>query len=142
MKVKDIMTKDVITVTHKTSLKELVSILKEKRIHGVPVVGEDGVLVGVITLTDMLKILQRIVYWEDIEQLKPGIGIKDALVRQKEDTSVGKNMTTSVNTVTEDEPVEKVLELMCRHNIHTIPVVKENKLVGIIGATDIVELFI
>ncbi|MFC1667088.1 CBS domain-containing protein [Candidatus Omnitrophota bacterium] len=142
MKVKEIMTKDIISVTPQTPLKELANIIKEKRIHGVPVLNEDGVLVGVVTLTDMLKILQRIAYWSEIEKAKPELGIKEALVKEKEDASVGANMTTLVRTVKEDDDIEKALTLMCKHNVHTIPVLKDGKLAGIVGASDIVKIFV
>ena len=57
MKVKEIMAKNVITISPKASLKELAILIKEHRINGVPVVDEEGALVGVVTMTDILKIL-------------------------------------------------------------------------------------
>ena len=142
MKVKDIMTREVITVTPQTSLKELAKIIKGKRIHGVPVLDENGTLKGIVTLTDMLKILQRIIYWGELERVKPELGIKEALIKEKEDANVEANMSVMVRTVKEDDQVEKVLELMCNHNIHTVPVLEKGKLVGVIGASDIVEVFL
>ena len=140
MKVKEVMTKNVITIKPETSLKEFASLIKEHRINGAPVVDEAGKLVGVVTMTDMLKILHDIYYWDEIEKVKPGIGIKDALIKEKDTATVGSKMTTAIRTVNEDDAVEDVLKIMCKHNIHTIPVVKDKKLVGIIGATDIVHI--
>ncbi len=140
MLVKEIMTRNVVTVHPEASLKELARVLKEHRINGVPVVNKDGSLAGVITMTDLLRILKEINYWDSIEKMRPGLGIKEAFSTEKEQATVSKKMTKQVNTVSEDDPVEHVLDLMCKHNIHTIPVVKDNKLIGVIGATDIVNL--
>lgn len=139
MLVKEIMTRNVVTVHPEATLKELVKILKEHRINGVPVAIKDGTLVGVITMTDLLRILKDINYWDAIEKLKPGLGIKEAFASEKEKSTVAKKMTKQVNTVTEDDSVDHVLDLMCKHNIHTIPVVKDGKLIGIVGATDVVS---
>jgi CBS domain-containing protein len=142
MKVKDIMTKNVITVKPETTLKELAKIIKTHRINGVPVVDEGDTLVGIVTMTDMLKILRDIYYWAEIEKAKPGLGVKDALIEEKNNATVQTKMTTGVYTVSEEESVEDVVEIMCKRNIHTIPVVKEKKLIGVIGATDIVNIFV
>lgn len=139
MLVKDIMTSDVVTVKPDTSLKELAGILKKHRINGVPVVNEDGSVEGVITMTDLLKILKDINYWDNIEKLKPGIGVKDAFLREKEHATVAKKMTRQVSTISENDSVEHAVDLMFRQNIHTIPVVKDDKLIGVIGETDIVS---
>jgi CBS domain-containing protein len=140
MLVKEIMTRNVITVNPDMLLKDLVKILKENRINGVPVVDADNILVGVITMTDLLKILKDINYWDTIEKVKPGLGLKDAFVEEKENATVGKKMTKQVSTVSEKDSVEHVLDLMCKHNIHTIPVVKDGKLIGVVGATDIATI--
>lgn len=140
MLVKEIMTSNVITVRPDTTLKELAKILKEHRIKGVPVVTKDGILVGIITITDLLKILKDINYWDYIEKVKPGLGVREAFIREKEEATVGKKMTKQISTVSEDDSVDHVVDLMCKHNIHTIPVVKDNKLIGVIGATDIVNV--
>lgn len=138
MLVKDIMTKDVVTVRPEAGLNELAQILKEHRINGVPVAKDDGTLVGIITMTDLLKILKDINYWDNIEKIKPGIGVKEAFLKEKEKATVAKKMTTQITTVSQEDTVEHVVDLMCKHNIHTIPVVKDDKLIGVVGATDIV----
>jgi len=138
MKIKDIMTRNVISIAPEASLKELATLIKQYRINGVPVVTNEGALVGVVTMTDILKILRDIYYWSELESVKPGLGVKDALMAEKEKATVGTKMTTGVRTVKEDDSVEDVLKLMCKHNIHTIPVTKDGKLIGIVGVTDIV----
>lgn len=139
MLVKEIMTKDVVTVMPDISLKELAGVLAKHRINGVPVVSRNGTLVGVITMTDLLKILRDINYWDNVEKVEPGIGVKEALLKEKEHATVEKKMTTAIITVSEEDDIERVMELMCTHKIHTIPVTRESKLIGVIGATDILK---
>ncbi|MCU0666872.1 MAG: CBS domain-containing protein [Candidatus Omnitrophica bacterium] len=146
MLVKEIMTRDVITVTQKTTLKELAKVINSNRINGAPVVDEiDGTLIGVITMTDLLRMLKHICFWDEIGARDNsqagvlGVDIKDALLKEKDKAVVGAKMTKVVHTVEEDDSVDEVLAMMCRYNIHTIPVVKNHKVVGIIGATDIVN---
>ena len=138
MKIKDIMTRNIISITPEASLKELAALIKQHRINGVPVVTKEGALVGIVTMTDILKILRDIYYWAELENVKPGLGVKDALMAEKEKATVETKMTTGVRTVKEDDTVEDILKIMCKHNIHTIPVTKDGKLIGIVGVTDIV----
>jgi len=140
MLVKDIMTKEVITVKPEDTLAQVVRLLKQYRINGVPVVAQGGVLVGIITMSDLLRLLRDINYWDKVEQVRPGLSIKDAFLKDKEQAIVEKKMTHGVITVTENETVERVTDLMSTRNIHTIPVMRDDKLVGIIGAMDIVSL--
>lgn len=140
MLVKEIMTRNVVAVRPDTTLKELTRLLIDNRINGVPVVTGENRIAGVITMTDLLKILRDINYWDSIEKIKPGIGVKEALVKEKEYIIVEKKMSRNVSTVSEDDSVDHVIDIMCKHNIHTIPVVKDDKLVGVIGATDIVKI--
>lgn len=141
MRAKEIMTRDVIAVTTATTLKELARIVSIHRINGVPVLDEKGNLEGVITQTDLLRILRHICFWDEMgEERSPMLSVKESLTREKDKAVVGTKMTKLVHTVKEDDEVDHVLRLMCRYDIHTIPVVNANgKLVGIIGATDIVN---
>lgn len=142
MKIKEVMTKNVITIGPKASLKELAGLIKKHRINGVPVVDEAGALVGIVTMTDMLKILHDIYYWDELEKVKPGLGVKDGLEEEKEKATVGEKMSTSLRTLKEDDDIEKALKLMCRYNVHTIPITKDRKLIGVIGATDVVHIYV
>jgi CBS domain-containing protein len=140
MQVKEIMTKEVVTIRPEATLAEVVRLLKQHRINGVPVVTAGGVLVGIITMSDLLRLLRDINFWNKVEQARPELSVKDAFLKDKEQAIVEKKMTHGVITVAEDETVERVLDLMSTRNIHTIPVMREDKLVGIVGAMDIVSL--
>ncbi|OQX81780.1 MAG: hypothetical protein B6D56_01515 [Candidatus Omnitrophica bacterium 4484_70.1] len=137
MLVKEIMTREVITVSPDDSLKNVGEILKEKRISGLPVV-KDEKIVGIITLTDMLKVLERIYKWKELEKREPGLALSEMFEKEKADAKVKDFMSKEVLTLNEDDTIEEVMRLMFARGIHTLPVVKEDKLVGIVGKRDLV----
>ena len=141
---RDIMTTEVLTVTPETSIEDLSKILENRKIGGVPVVEKGGRLVGVITQSDLVERAR------DLE-LPPAINILDFhfylqipshLLRKIEKmlgTSVGDCMTPDPVTVAPDTPVSQIAALMAKQKVHTIPVVKAGKIVGIIGKMDLVR---
>ncbi len=138
MLVKDIMSHNVITVTPETTLKEVGKILKEKRVSGLPVVDQHKQVVGIITLTDMMHILDQIYCWKKMEVKEPHLKFSEMFEKQKTDSKVKDFMTANVVTLDEHKKVEDVMELMFMRNIHSIPVVRDGELVGIIGKRDLI----
>jgi CBS domain-containing protein len=144
LQARDIMTTDVLTVSPETSIAEMSKILENRKIGGVPVVDQNGRLVGVITQSDLVERAR------DLE-LPPAINILDFhiylqipshlfhKVEKMLGTTVGDCMTPNPVTVTPNTPVSKVATLMAKQKVHTIPVVQGEKLVGIIGKMDLVR---
>ncbi len=135
MFVKDIMTKDVITVSPDTHLKEVCRIIKEKRISGVPVVDSGAIVVGVITLTDLLKILSRIYQWINFQEQSQST-FRDRLKEEK----VREYMSREVISLKGEDTIEDVMRMMFEKKVHTFPVIEEERLVGIVGKRDIVHV--
>jgi CBS domain-containing protein len=141
---RDIMTTEVLTVTPETSIEDLSKILENRKIGGVPVVEKDGCLVGVITQSDLVERAR------DLE-LPPAINILDfhfylqipshllARVEKMLGTTVGDCMTRELVTVAPDTAVSRIAALMAKQKVHTIPVVKGGKIVGVIGKMDLVR---
>jgi len=138
MLIKEIMTKDVITVSPDTSLKEVGKILKEKRISGVPVVDDAGNIVGIITVTDILIIIRQIYEWQELQRNTAGLNISEFVGMEWLNKKVNEVMKGNVYTLDENESIHEVMRLIFTHQIHTIPITKDNKLVGIIGKRDLV----
>jgi predicted transcriptional regulator len=138
MLVKELMTKHVYTVTPDTSLKEVGKMLKEKKISGVPVINDDGVLVGIVTLTDMLRILSRIYEWKQMEKEESQRDLSVMFEDEKSNAKVKDIMTKDIVTLSEDDTIDDIMKLMFENKIHTIPVTKDNKLIGIIGKRDLI----
>lgn len=140
MLVKEIMTKNVITVTPETSLKEVGKIFLEKRISGIPVIDGEGGLYGMVTLTDMLKVLDEIYKWGEQEKKLSGLKIAEEFAEKKANAHVGDIMSKEVFTLFEENSLRDVMRVMFVKKVHTIPIVKDNKLVGIIGKHDLVSI--
>jgi CBS domain-containing protein len=136
MLLKDMMTKDVVTITPEATLKEAGLILKTKRISGLPVV-EDGNIVGIITITDIMKIIEEIHRWQELEKNSTGLNLSDLVGKERLNSKVRNIMTKNVYTLDEDKKIEDVMHLMFGKKIHTIPITKDNKLVGVIGKRDV-----
>ena len=117
LKIEQVMTRDVITITGDGTMQDLKEILRTKRISGVPVV-EHGELVGMISLENLIRALET--------------GHLSA--------RVGQEMTTSVKVVRLDESVIGAVNLFAKLGYGRFPVVDaEGKLVGIITQRDIVR---
>ncbi len=148
MKVSSIMTKKPISLKPGDTLKKVLDVLAGNKISGCPVVDDKGQLVGVITQSDILRVIDvhsQIQKSDDIfslvlavmksdryEDLK--IALKKVLKLKIKDF-----MTDNVVTIYADEDVYKAAKLMNKHDIDRLPVVKNNKLVGIITRWDIIR---
>jgi CBS domain-containing protein len=138
MFVEELMTRDVITVNPETSLREAGEIMKEKRISGMPVVDSGGNIVGMITLTDMIKILDNIYKWKEIEKHAPEVHLSQMYEIQKNNSKVKDFMARNVITLSEGDTVEDAAKKMFHNGVHSLPVLRDGKLVGIFGKRDLV----
>lgn len=139
MLIGEIMTKDFITIRPDASLKDLGTLFKEKKINGLPVVDEKDALVGVVTMTDMLKILDSIYTWRVLKLRADGHIDLSSWHQEEKLKSIVKNiMTKEVYTLNEQSTIEDLMRLVFTKNIHTIPVLREGKLIGVVEMRDLV----
>jgi CBS domain-containing protein len=124
-----IMTTDLITISLSTSLAEARSLMKEYRIRHLPVVNDGGELVGLLTQSDVLAATDSILRDEDNRIPAREILIQDVMV-------------TKVATVDENASLRQAALFLEKHRIGCLPVVSEEKLVGIITDTDFVGVAI
>ena len=144
LKVKDIMTTEVITVSPETEIVQATKLLLENRINGVPVLDETGRLVGILCQSDLIAQQQKIPipsFFTLLDGLIPLISEKqiDKQVRKIAAVTVAEAMTPNPVTVQPDTNIEEVAALMVDRNFHTIPVMDEGELVGIVGKEDILR---
>jgi tRNA nucleotidyltransferase (CCA-adding enzyme) len=111
----DIMTKDVLTVTPDMSKDEARDVLFQHGIHGVPVVDHSGRLVGMVSVVD---------------------------VAGKLGTRVLHIMEHHPVTASEDASAGEIASLMLTQNVRRVPILREGRLVGIVGASDIIRAFL
>jgi len=143
----DIMTTDVITVKKDTSLKDLAAILYKNHINGVPVVDDDGLLLGIICESDLIRKDKKL-------HIPTVVAIFDAVVYLESPKSIEKEFkrisaTTvedlySKKTITVDEktPIDEIATIMTQKKIYTVPVMDGDLLVGVIGKADLLRTIV
>lgn len=121
MKIDSLMIPDPITITEDASISEAIEIMKENSIRHLPVVAKGDRLKGFVTLADLKQ------------------GLMPSMVS---DVSLADLMITDPIAVGPDDDIEIAARIIYQHKISGMPVVKNNKLVGIITETDILRAFI
>jgi CBS domain-containing protein len=144
---KDIMTEEVITVTPDTEIAQAAELLLTNRINGVPVVDEEGELVGILCQSDLIA-QQKSIPIPSLFTLLDGyipLTLSKRLDKEVEKiaaTKAAEAMTPDPVTVSPETSIEDVAALMVEKNYHTLPVVDADKLVGIIGKEDILRTLV
>ncbi|MEA5536040.1 CBS domain-containing protein [Crocosphaera sp. XPORK-15E] len=144
--VADVMTPNPITVTPETPLSEAIKILAEKRISGLPVVNENGKLVGVISETDLM--------WQETGvDTPPYIMILDSVIylqnpaRHEQEIhkalgqTVGEVMTAKPISIKSSQSLREAAHLMHEKKVRRLPVIddSETKIIGILTQGDIIR---
>jgi CBS domain-containing protein len=133
MNVEDIMTEHVVTIDKSASVRQAAHILLRFRINGLLITeGEDKkTVIGVITTTDLLKLF-------DMALEQPTNKLAE-LSKISED-SVLNGGSPDVLKVQKGTKVKKLIAIMHRKNIHTIPVFEGEELIGVVGRHDILNV--
>ncbi len=144
LKAKDIMSSSVLTVKMSTSIAEVAEIFHDNSIGGAPVVDDEGKLVGIITESDLIDqnkklhiptvvaIFDAVVYLESLRKFEEEL-------RKMTGNKVKDLCSTDVVTVDADTPVNEIASIMADSHFHTIPVLDNALLVGVVGKDDIVK---
>jgi CBS domain-containing protein len=146
MQVKEIMTRTVFTVAPDTPVAQVARLLREKHISGVPVVDEQGRVIGIVTEIDLIKRHAQVHMPVYIPFLDSPIFLEDPRryqedVRRVLGTTAEEIMTRRVRTATPETSVEDIATLMVDERANPIPIVdSQGDLVGIVSHTDIVHL--
>jgi CBS-domain-containing membrane protein len=143
----DIMTTEVITVKKDTSLQDLARILYDNHINGVPVVDDEDRLIGIICESDLIRkdkklhiptvvsVFDAVFYLESPKKLEKEIERINA-------TQVKDLYTKDVLTVDEKTEIDEIATIMTQKKIYTIPVVDGDRVVGIIGKSDLIRTLV
>lgn len=144
LKAKDIMTRTVITVNPSTTIEKLARILIEHNISGVPVVNDEGVLIGIVTEYDLISKNKRLHIPTIMRLFDAYIMLESPATIEKE---IKKMAAVTVNdicirdvvTVTEETTVEDIATIMSEKKTYLVPVMAGNKITGIIGKMDLIK---
>lgn len=131
MLVGDRMSKHPLSIGRNASISETHRYMQEQKVRHLPVVDRSGRMVGLVTEDDLLKAepssATSLSVWE-IHSLLDRVKVSDVMVRD-------------VIKTTEDIPIEDAAQLMLEHKIGCLPVMRGNKLVGIITESDLFRTF-
>jgi len=143
LRARDIMTRDVITVSPGTTVEELGRLFIEKGISGAPVTDAEGRLLGIITENDLISQNRRLhipTILRLFDAFIPlGSSRLEVEIRKMTASTVGDICVRKVVTVDEDTPIEDIATIMTEKKIHLLPVLREGRLVGIIGKKDLIR---
>ncbi len=147
MKARDIMTTEVITVKPDERVENVARLMVERKISGIPVVDEEGSLLGIVSEKDLmvksqdLNIPFYVTLFDSIIFLENPTKFSKAL-RKFIGVEARDIMTTKVFSVKEDADTTEIANLMAKRNINRVPVVRNNKLVGIVSRNDILKTLV
>lgn len=142
--VRDIMTTELITVTPDIDIGRAAKILLENRINGAPVVDANGRLIGILCQSDLISQQKKLpiptlfTFMDSVIQL-PSMKQIEKQVSKIAALTVAEAMTPKPITVTPNTSIETVAALMVDNNFHTLPVLENGELVGIIGKEDVLR---
>ena len=152
--VKEFMNKDVICLSSDDTIFDAAKILSQLNIAGAPVVKKDKII-GIVSISDIIKFI-------DIKLGKlpkidtPGLStLLLALVQMQKvrssfkkelkkitSTKIKDVMTKNVITISSSQTIIDVAELMEKHDVNRLPVVDDEKIVGIVARADIIKSLI
>lgn len=140
--VRDVMTREVVTVTGSAGFKEIVRIMQEHGVSAVPVVDEGGRLVGIVSEADLLL---KEEYEPETEPERRLLSFRGRKVERKKAAGLVATdlMTTPVVTVEPDATLPKAARLMHERKVKRVPVVDaEGRVVGIVSRADLLKVFL
>ncbi len=117
MKVKDIMTKDVKTVSESCTMKEVAEHMKSLNVGSIPVCDKSNKLVGIVTDRDMV--------------------IRGFTSDVNQNTPVNQVMSTNPVSISSDTGVHEAARVMAKNQVRRLPVVENNQIVGIVSIGDL-----
>lgn len=123
LKAKDVMTKDVATISMDANLADAVGLLYSKRITGLPVVDNGGKVTGIITEKDILNFVFQ--YTGNLQV-----------------TKVSEAMTQNVVSFTSDTALDKIALCFSKSDFRRVPIIDDGKLTGIISRRDLIGVLV
>ena len=141
---KEIMTREVITVSQNTPIKDLADLFIKHKVNGFPVLDENGELTGIVTEKNLIEqnknlhiptviaLFDAVIYLESEKKFEEEMKRFNA-------TQVKDICSDNVITVSANTDFNEIASLMAEKGVHSIPVVDGKKILGIIGKLDIIK---
>jgi CBS domain-containing protein len=146
LRVADVMTRQVVTVHRNDPFKNLVRLMSEHEVSGLPVIDDDRRLIGLVSEADLLRA------WEEDRQPRPRSLFLEWFIDRRRleeidaaipDVRAEDVMTREVITAAPETPVEEAIAVLLRHGIRRLPVIDGDKrVVGIASRRDFLSPFL
>ena len=143
----DLMTAPAITVSAETPIRNVAGIMRQHQISGVPVVDDASKLLGIVTEINLIMRNAPIIGPNYISVLSGLIPIElgqyrhyREQLRQVLATTAGELMSHDVKTIAPHTKLETIMSLMENPEVMSLPVVEQDKVIGIVTRTDLVRL--
>jgi len=141
-RVRDVMTKKVLTVDRFTPFSDIVSLLTEHRISGVPVLMMGRRVAGVVSEADLLALEDEEVRGARMDSHATGRW-RGPLRRVHWGLTAGALMTAPAVTIYPDATIPRAAQIMTSHHIRRLPVIREDgRLIGIVTRRDLLSVFL
>jgi len=143
IKVKDFMTREIRTITRQTTIRKIAHLFLRFQVGFLPVVDEEMRLLGEITKKDILApfLPDYFDLLEDITFISDFGSLENLPLEILENLIVAEDiMIRSVVTIDQEASLFKVIALMAQHDVRHIPVVKQERLIGIVSWTDMLRV--
>ena len=144
MKAKDVMTSTVISVQPNATILQAARHMLQHHISGLPVIDKGGEIVGILSEGDFLRRQETGTGHKRSRWLEflMGPGRLAVEYSHSHGSKVSEVMTTNVYTVTEDAPLEDIVELMERRRIKRVPVMRGKKVVGMVTRSNLMHAMV
>jgi len=144
LKARDIMTREIISVTLDTSLKELAQKFVTTRVSSMPVVDDDGTLQGIVSETDLVE-QQKPLHIPTVMAIFDGVFYLDSEKQFQREVdrvtaqTVGELCSRNPVTCSPEATTREIAGLMSTHKAHLVPVLEEGKMVGVVARLDLIR---
>lgn len=144
MKAADVMTRNVVSVKPDATVLQAARLMLQHHISGLPVVDDDGKLVGILSEGDFLRRRETATERRRSRWLEflMGPGKIASEYTHSHGNKVAEVMTQDVQTVSEDASLEAIVELMERRRIKRVPVMRGNTIVGIVTRSNLMHAMV
>jgi CBS domain-containing protein len=141
MKAMDVMVRDVVTVKPDSNVGDAVKLLIEHDISALPVVDDDGELVGIISEADLvhreeIDTEKHRPWW--VEAVTPAADLAEDFAKAH-GHKVDEIMSTEVVSASEETPLGEIANLLEKHRIKRVPILRDGKLVGIVSRSNLIQ---
>ncbi len=141
MKAIDVMVRNVVTVGSEASVAEAAELMAQHDVSALPVVGAQNQLVGIVSEADLIRREEigtqpEHPWW--IEAMIPAATLA-AEFAKSHGRRVSDVMSREVITATEDTPLARIANILERYRIKRVPIVRDNKLVGIVSRANLIQ---